>query len=158
MKQFILTLLIFLSASLVFAQTAPTNFVFTQRTAAASNYSTTGYGADYSSGTTFNVYFGTDASSNSTDDDILTSFDIGGETYKPITLSNGECYNRVVVNRVANSNVTDLDKQTLFFEISSRSGSNAYFTPTYANIQEAVNTRIVNRGGDNVFSNQGGRL
>jgi len=148
---------IVLMSSQLLAQTAPTNFVFTQRAATTFNYTTNGYGYDYGSSTSYNIYFGIDASSNPTNDVLLSSFDIGGETYKPITLSNGECYTRVTVNRIANANVSDLDKQTLFFERSSRSGNDAYFTPTYANIQEAVNTRIMNRGGDNVFSNAGGQ-
>lgn len=138
------------------AQTPPTNFVFSTRTAVASNYSANGYGYDYYTNTTYNVFFGTNAASTPTNDVLLTSFKIGTETYKPITLSNGECYSSIVVNRKANNNVSDLDKQTLFFERSSHSGSNAYFTPTYASIQEAVNTRVMNRGGDNVFSNSGG--
>jgi hypothetical protein len=155
MKGYIGLLLLIVFNTQILAQTAPTNFVFTQRAATPFNYTANGYGNNYSTSTTYNIYFGIDASSNPTNDVLLSSFDIGGETYKPITLSNGECYTRVTVNRIANANVSDLDKQTLFFERSSRSGNDAYFTPTYANIQEAVNTRIMNRGGDNVFYNDG---
>jgi hypothetical protein len=138
-------------------QSTPTNFVFSTRAAGQSNYSINGYGADYNSGTNYNIFFGYSASGVPSNDRILNSFDIGSTTYQPVTLPNGETYKRVVVNRVVNSKVSDLDKQTLFFEKGSQSGTNAYFTPTYTNIQEAVNTRIVNRGGDNVFSNTGGQ-
>jgi hypothetical protein len=139
-----------------FSQLTPSNFVFNQQDATASYYRVNGYGSDYSTGTNYKVYFGQKQNGSALSDDLLVSFDIGTETYTPITLNNGECYDRVVVNRVANSNVSDMDKQTLFFEKYARSGSKVYFTPSYTSIQEAVNTRILNRGGDNVFANAGG--
>jgi uncharacterized repeat protein (TIGR01451 family) len=139
------------------AQTPPVNFTFSNTPATNSNYVTTGYGTNYSTGTNYNLYFGYSSSGNPSDDRILTTFEIGATTYTPITLPNGECYSKVVVNRVANPDVSDMDKQTLFYEYGSVSGTNVYMTPTYANIIEAVNSRIVNRGGDNVFSNTDGQ-
>ena len=138
------------------AQTTPTNFYFSTTPATQSNYSVNGYGANYSTSTTYNVYFGNSSNGVASNDIILDSLKINNKIYKPVTFYNGECYDKITVNRVANSNVTDLDKQTLFFEFGSRNGNNAYFKSTYTDIQEAVNTRILGRGGDNVFSNSGG--
>lgn len=156
MRLFITSLLFLALSAGVFAQTAPTNFVFQQQDASFTSYLEYGYGSNYSSGTQYRLFFGQDINGNTTSDDILKSFDIGSETYSPITLNNGECYDQVIVNRVSNVNVSDMDKQTLFFEKSGQSNSNVYFTSSYTSIQEAVNTRILNRGGDNVFSNSGG--
>ncbi len=148
-------MLLFLCGQL-FAQTAPTDFTFIHRPADTKSYSVAGYGNDYSTSTTYNIQFGLNTSGVSTNDIILSGFRIGTQDYLPITLPNGECYNKVVVNRVANSNVSDMDKQTLFFEYDGAANGTRYFRPTYTNIQEAVNTRIVNRGSDNVFANTGG--
>ena len=156
MKKLLIISFLSLFSYVVIGQTGPSNFTFTTQTATVSSYTADGFGNNYNSGTTYNVFFGQNSSGGSTNDQILTHFDIAGSTYSPITKNNGECYDRVVVNRVVNDEVSDLDKQTLFFEFESRNGSNAYFRPSYTDIQEAVNTRILNRGGDNVFSNRGG--
>ncbi len=148
-------LLLFLCGQ-IFAQTAPTGFTFNHQQADTTFYSVAGYGNDYSTSTTYDVQFGMNTSGARSNDIILSSFTIGTQSYSPITLPNGECYNRVVVNRVANSSVSDMDKQTLFFERDGAANGIQYFLPTYTNIQEAVNTRIVNRGSDNVFANTGG--
>jgi len=86
----------------------------------------------------------------------MTSFRVAGETYFPITLPNGEIYTRVIVNRVANPVVADLDRQTLFFQTNAAVGNTRYFGNSYTRIQEAINRRIVNRGSDNIFANTGG--
>jgi len=138
------------------AQTAPTNFGFSTRQSTQYNYSVNGWGTDYPTGNTYNMYFGYTSAGVTSDDVLLSQFQIGSNMYYPITLPNGECYDAVKVNRVANASVSDLDKQTLFFVKASTSGSNLYFSPSYTSIQEAVNTRIMDRGGDNVFNNLAG--
>lgn len=147
-------LLIMISGAI--AQTAPDGFTFTSRPATQSSYSINGWGNNYDDATIFDIVFGQFTDGSNSNDIILSSFEISGKTYSPITLPNGECYNLVTVNRKVNSEVTDLDKQTLFFEKDGTNNGKEYFTPSYTNIQEAVNTRIMNRGGDNVFSNRGG--
>ncbi len=159
MKAFIKIIAVLLSYY-SFGQSTPSNFDFITTTAVNTSYSVNGYGGSpYSSSTTFNVVFGYSNASTPSDDYKLASFEVNSTTYNPITLPNGECYSRVVVNRMVfpSSPVTDLGKQTIFFELGSKSGNTLYMTPSYTNIQEAVNTRILNRGGDNVFSNTGGQ-
>lgn len=153
-KYFALTALIFLSGA-VQAQISPTNFSIIQKQAADTNYSTTGWGQDYSTTTTYTVYFGAESSSQDGFDETMRDFEINNNTYSPITLPNGECYSNVIVNRriTANSQVQDTAKQTIFFERGASSGNTIYFPASYANIQKAVNRRILNRGSDNVFGN-----
>lgn len=156
MRRLILLFLFVSLTNLINAQTAPTNFGFSTRSSVQENYSVNGYGGDYSTGTTYNLFFGYTSSGVTSDDVLLSQFQIGTSVYSPITLPNGECYDTVKVNRVANASVSDLDKQTLFFVKSSASGNDLYFSPSYTRIQEAVNTRIMDRGGDNVFNNSNG--
>ncbi|MBN2745973.1 MAG: T9SS type A sorting domain-containing protein [Bacteroidales bacterium] len=159
MKTFIKIITIFISYY-SFGQSTPSNFDFITSTAANTSYSVNGYGSSsYPNSATYNVVFGYSNATTQSNDYKLASFEVNSNTYNPITLPNGECYSKVVVNRMVfpSSPVTDLGKQTIFFELGSKSGTNLYMTPSYTNIQEAVNTRILNRGGDNVFSNTGGQ-
>ncbi|MCF8219335.1 MAG: hypothetical protein K9J21_10190 [Bacteroidales bacterium] len=86
----------------------------------------------------------------------MTDFEINSRTYSPITLPNGECYSNVIVTRriTSNSQVQDPEKQTIFFEKGTSDGNTLNFPPSYADIQKAVNRRILNRGSDNVFANE----
>ncbi|MCF8219337.1 MAG: DUF11 domain-containing protein [Bacteroidales bacterium] len=155
-KLFTLTLVILLTVTTQ-AQITPGNFSFIQRQAKDTTYSTTGWGQDYNTGTTYTLYFGAESGSQDGFDEIMTDFEIGGKTYSPITLPNGECYSNVIVNRKTtnNSQVQDTAKQTIFFQRGTSSNNTLYFPPSYTNIQEAVNRRILNRGSDNVFANAG---
>ena len=97
-KLFTLTLVLLLTVATQ-AQITPGNFSFIQRQAKDTTYSTTGWGQDYNTGTTYTLYFGAESGSQDGFDEIMTDFEIGGKTYSPITLPNGECYSNVIVNR-----------------------------------------------------------
>jgi hypothetical protein len=140
----------------VIAQTAPTNFQFTTEEPPEFSYSINGFGNNFSENTTFNVVFGRQNATTPGVNRIMTQFQIGALQYFPITFPNGDIYDRVVVNRVPNASVADMDKQTLFFETGGSSGNTRYFIPEYTRIVEAINRRIVNRGSDNIFNNSGG--
>lgn len=159
LRIFVFTFVNLLFSVSIFGQTAPNNFVFSQATPSDTSYSIEGWGQDYSSNTTYNLNFGSSSNNSAGIDYYLDAFEVGGETYTPITLPNGECYSRIEINRVANNQVSDLGFQTLFFEFGGRQGGGSnrqyHFLPTYTDMQEAVNRRIVNRGSDNVFANAG---
>ena len=154
-KYFTLTALIFLSGA-VQAQISPSNFSFSPKQAADTSYTTAGWGQHYNQGNTYTVIFGAESSSQDGFDETMTDFEINSKTYSPITLPNGECYSNVIVNRriTSNSQVKDPERQTIFFERGTSDGKTLYFPPSYADIQKAVNRRILNRGSDNVFANE----
>ena len=158
MQRFLILIGALFIFSILNAQNKPSSFSFKTEPASQYDYTIEGYGGTFSDNETYHLYFGTNASGSQTNDIIMTDFTYSGNTYTPITYPNGECYSDVEINRVTNNTngtapVTDTDKQTLFYEEAGNSGKDYYFTPSYTEIQEAVNKRILNRGGDNVFSN-----
>jgi hypothetical protein len=158
MKKFYLFVTFFLIGIFinVKGQVAPTNFQFVTETPPEFSFNINGWGNNYNAGTNFNVVFGRQNASTAGTNRIMTQFQIGTLQYFPITFPNGDIYDRVVVNRVANAEESDLDKQTLFFETGGTGGGNTiYFIPEYTRIVEAINRRTANRGSDNVFSNTG---
>lgn len=152
-------LFLFFSAHLM-AQVAPTSFTIVTETPVQSNYSIAGYsnGGNYSTGTTYNLRFGRNSSNGAGTNRKVSTFVVSGFTYKPIPRASGLPYSKVVLSRKANPEVTDLNKQSVFFEnTGALDGTTLYYVPEYAGTMEAlINSFIVNRGTDNVFSNTNG--
>jgi len=140
-----------------FAQTEPSSVNYKQIDSEQTTYTVKGWGNDYNSSTDFNLYFGFESEGVVSQDDVIDFFEIGSDRYEAVVRNNGESFDNIIVNRVANTQESDLDKQTLFFERGSRDGTKLFYTPSYTRIEETVNNRIHNRGADNVFANSGGQ-
>lgn len=152
-------LIIFIFVTVIaFSQNKPSSFQFTLVESEQYIYTEKGWGGSYNSSNDYNLHFGYDDAGIKSEDNLIGDFTFNGKDYSAITLPNDECFSNIKVNRVisndnGNSPVQDLKKQTLFFERANKNGSDLYFTPTYTKIEEAVNKRIHNRGGDNIFAN-----
>lgn len=146
-KILVLSVVCMFFTSYLHAQLTSSNFIFADNVPTPSSYSTTGWnGNDYSSSTTYNLSFGT------TGDEVVGIFYQSGIPWDQHRLGNPP-YDRVVINRVDNTNVTGNNKQTMFFQ----QGVNIRkFEATYTGTMEnALNSRTINRGMDNAFANSG---
>jgi hypothetical protein len=119
-----------------------------------------GLSSTYNPSTSYTIYSGDRLGTDTGFNLVMTSFERNSEVYEPFILPNGNIYSRVRVNRVISNShssspapIQDLNKQVLFFQNGGSSGNNLFLTSSYTNVQEAINSRIVNRGGDNVFTN-----
>lgn len=157
-KTLLLSILIFGELSYVKAQpVAPSSFSTGTQTPGQITYSATGYTNTSYSGT-FSLNFGRTSSSNVGANRLINSFTASGLSYYPVPSTSGLPFSRVQLKRKANPEVSDLGKQSLFFENNNIfTGSNRYFPVEYApNMETAINSFIFNRGADNVFSNSNG--
>lgn len=142
------------------AQT-PTNYVINQsQTATVTNVSRTGYnnsGTGYLSSNNYNLHFGRINATTTGQVPIMQSFQYSSQTYIPFAHAGTVPYNRIVINRKIISGTTTAmnpNKFTGFFENSLTANTDVYFKAEYIdNLEELINSYVINRGVDNIFSN-----
>lgn len=147
-------------SSEVSAQTA-SNYVISQNynastiTLVRNGYNSTGSG--YLSSTNYNLNFGKTNATTVGKVPVMQSFQYNAQTYIPYAHAGTIPYNRIVINRKIIQGTTTAanpNKFTGFFENSLISGGNVYFKAEYVdNLEELINSYVINRGVDNIFSN-----
>ena len=110
------------------------------------NYTTTGGGANFPTGTRYDIRFNEGAQNNL----ILTGFEVGGEAFNFVMLAD-----IINLERVNNVNATGT-LHIVLFEDYSQTGTNVFLRPSYAaTMMASLRGSTVNRGADNVFANTG---
>ena len=108
------------------------------------NYTIEGVGNQ--AGTTFNHNFLVGNENNL----IISGFTAGGQTYSIV-----ESLDDIQIRRVDNAAVTG-DRDLIWFEQDSLTGNNLNLRPSaVTEMEDALFGNIINRGTDNVFTNQG---
>lgn len=103
-------------------------------------------GAVNRAGVVYNHNFGIGEDNNL----VISSFTVAGEEYI-IT----DSFSEVNLNRVDNATVTG-NRELLWFELDTQKGSDLNFQPSAATtMEEVLSDIIINRGTDNIFTNQG---
>lgn len=144
----------------MYSQTA-NNYAVTQTQLAQSTdvvrtgYNTTGT-SGYISANSYNLYFGKISATATGTIPTLKSFQYNSNSYIPFTKSASVPYNRIVINRKIDAATTaqNINKFTGFFEYSLLNGNSTYFKAEYVeNLESLINSYVINRGVDNIFSN-----
>ncbi|MEM6964487.1 MAG: tandem-95 repeat protein [Bacteroidota bacterium] len=143
---FLLTLFITVSAS---AQTAATKVVanYEDVNDSSNDYSITGTGqSDYSASTTYNMSFS--SSSTTSNNLVLDYVEVGTNRFFPSDSIATPIFRR-------NNNSTWTGKiEFIWMERNSFSSPNLDLKPEFVStMEEALNSKVINRGTDNVFTN-----
>ncbi len=110
------------------------------------NYSTTGGGGNFPTGTRYDIRF----NEGSQDNLIVTGFEVGGDTFNFVMLAD-----IINLERVNNVNATG-NLHIVLYEDYSQTGTNVFLRPSYAaTMMASLRGSTVNRGADNVFANTG---
>ncbi|WP_139785138.1 T9SS type A sorting domain-containing protein [Parabacteroides sp. Marseille-P3160] len=117
-----------------------------------------GYGNNYPTGNTYTLRFGRNSNNTQATHPILVDFTYNGLTYKAMPKTDPtRPYTRIVINRKPANGITNLNKFTGFFEKSGVQNNIHYFKAEYIdNLEDLINSYVLNRGVDNIFSNNDG--
>jgi hypothetical protein len=141
------------------AQTASNYLVNQTQSATTSNVIRAGYNTGttgYLSSTNYNLNFGRTGANTVGNVPKLQAFQFNSMNYVPLTQSGSLPYDRIVINRKVSSSTLaqNSNKFTGFFEYSLINGNNIYFKAEYIdNLESLINSYVINRGVDNIFSN-----
>jgi uncharacterized repeat protein (TIGR01451 family) len=103
-----------------------------------------GNGGQYATTTTYTVNFGKGS------DLTMSAIGVGGSTYATQQISN-----YIGIRRKNNTSVTG-DRHILLYERLSKIGTTLNLGPSYvSSMEEILLSNVINRGADNVFTNQG---
>ena len=101
--------------------------------------------------TNFTMHFGRSASSSNGLEREIQRFNVGSRSFSRLNGGLGEPFNKITVNR--HPGMTG-DTINTFYEFTASSGNNLYLTSEYIpNLEDIINSNVVNRGSDNLFSN-----
>lgn len=151
----------FLTLNLLMRSQTANNYVVTQTQVAQSTdvvrngYNTSG-SSGYLSANSYNLYFGKIDASTSGNVPTLKSFQYNSNSYIPFAKSASVPYDRIVINRkvITSTTAQNINKFTGFFEHNLISGNSTYFKAEYVdNLESLINSYVINRGVDNIFSN-----
>ena len=141
------------------SQTATGYVVNQTQTAVTTNLVRNGYnasGAGYLSSNSYNLFFGRTAATATGSVPVLQSFQYNAQSYIPFTKSAAVPYSRIVINRRISDGTAaqNPNKFTGFFEYNSAATNNIYLKAEYIdNLETLINSYVINRGVDNIFSN-----
>lgn len=157
-KQFFLLISLILS-SYISAQNASNYTVSQTQAAIITDIIRPGYNngsSGYVSSINYNLHFGRTNATTMGTVPKLQSFQFNSLNYVPYAQSGTVPYDRIVINRKRETGSTaqNINKFTGFFENSLINTGVTYFKAEYVeNLEQLINSYVINRGVDNIFSN-----
>lgn len=142
-------------SSNAFAQSPVTSYTF-QNTTNVPDSSSSGRGwnasgASYLQSTNYTMHFGRSSSSSNGLEREIQNFNVGTRSFSRVNGALSEPFTRITVNRHP---AMVGDTINTFYEFTASSGNNLYLTSQYTpELDDIINSKIVNRGSDNLFSN-----
>ena len=145
----------FILSGNAFAQSPVTTYTFHNITSVpdstASGRGWNASGGTYLQSTNYTMNFGRSSSSSNGMEREIQSFNVGTRSYSRVNGALSEPFTRITINR--HPGMVG-DTINTFYEFTSPSGNNVYLTSQYTpDLDDIINSKIVNRGSDNLFSN-----
>lgn len=155
MKRILHWCIAFILSGNAFAQSPVTTYTFHNITSVpdstASGRGWNASGGTYLQSTNYTMNFGRSSSSSNGMEREIQSFNVGTRSYSRVNGALSEPFTRITINR--HPGMVG-DTINTFYEFTSPSGNNVYLTSQYTpDLDDIINSKIVNRGSDNLFSN-----
>lgn len=155
MKRILHWCITFILSSNAFAQSPVTSYTFHNITSVPDSTATgrgwNASGGTYLQSTNYMLNFGRSSSSTNGMEREIQSFNVGTRSFSRVNGALSEPFTRITINR--HPGMVG-DTINTFYEFTNPSGNNVYLTSRYIpKLDDIINSKTVNRGSDNLFSN-----